>query len=776
MGTPGAVVTIDGRVIEVAAGTGLVEAAAAAGIEIPVFCYEPRIGPAVGACRMCLVEIEGMPKLQTACSTGVRDGMVVATANARAKEAQNAILEFLLLNHPLDCPVCDKGGECPLQDQSYRFGGGTSRMLEAKRTHDKPIPISPLIALDRERCILCYRCTRYSADVTQDGQLAPRGRGWNTMITTFEGRPYEGHFSGNVIELCPVGALTSTQYRFSGRPWDSPDHPTVCGSCAIGCNIHATVREGEIIRILSRRNDAVDEGWLCDRGRFTFPALAAPERITSARMNDRPADTGSSATDASVEVGIEWLHERLTSVDRPASAAPAVAWVLSGNETCEAAYAIQRLAAETSGVVFAAEGGSAAGPRVAATLADIPTAGVVAIIGDADLDEVAPILDLRVRKAVRAGAPLVTVGIGGTRLETAAESATHLHALPGEFEERLTQIVEAITQARPSADTSTVVIVRDGELGDAALDSLSTQLGLDAAGSGIVSIADAANARGLAALDIEPIGIERLTGFDGIVLVGVDPSRYWPQAQWQSAVRAAKWSVAVDAFPTPLHAHVHLVIPAALALEQEGTLVSLDGRLQRLTAVTAPADGVRPLLVWVTGMLRRLGVDLPSHAGGMFRNLPAPRFMVSGYADVPPEGLPGVTGGSVARTRVSQGVDARGAELATYVGPVLMDDPSVAVVERLQYARSTTWITIHPDDAASLGAHRGDDVLVTIDDRIVEARVAISKRLALGHARLRPGGTELDRQPRLRSGHMVATVEVVAAVAASVTGSQEDSP
>src|SRR5690242_9517552 len=215
-------VAVDGREIRVRKGLGLVEVAASAGVEIPVFCYEPRLGAAIGACRMCLVEIEGLPKLQAACTLTAQDGMVVKTAatSDKAAQGQSATLEFILVNHPLDCPVCDKGGECPLQDLTFRYGPGSTRMSFSKVTLDKPIPVSPLIALDRERCILCYRCTRFSQEVAEDGQLVAVNRGALSQIATFEDEPYRAPFSGNVVELCPVGALTSTQYRFEARPWD----------------------------------------------------------------------------------------------------------------------------------------------------------------------------------------------------------------------------------------------------------------------------------------------------------------------------------------------------------------------------------------------------------------------------------------------------------------------------------------------------------------------------------------------------------------------------
>jgi NADH-quinone oxidoreductase subunit G len=259
-------VTVDDRRVEVPKGTGLVETAQAAGIEIPVFCYEPRLGAPVGACRMCLVEIEGMPKLQAGCTLTATDGMVIRTSatSAKAAEGQEATLEFILVNHPLDCPVCDKGGECPLQDLTFRHGPGNTRMSFAKLTVDKPIPVSPLIALDRERCILCYRCTRFSEEVAEDGLLIARNRGARTEIATFEDEPYRSPFSGNVVELCPVGALTSTLYRFDARPWDIQNVPTVCTGCAVGCNTSATIREGKVRRILSRNHPEIDRGWLCD--------------------------------------------------------------------------------------------------------------------------------------------------------------------------------------------------------------------------------------------------------------------------------------------------------------------------------------------------------------------------------------------------------------------------------------------------------------------------------------------------------------------------------
>ena len=264
----------------------LVDAAKNGDIEIPVFCYEPKLGHPVGACRMCLVEIEGIPKLQTGCSTPVKDGMVVYTQTDRVKTAQQSVVEFLLINHPLDCPVCDKGGECPLQDITFGWGGGISRFIEPKRHFVKPLELSPLIAIDRERCILCYRCVRFSQEVSEDYQLVLLERGAHSYVSTFDGHPYVAPFSGNIVELCPVGALTSRPYRFRARPWDIEGAGSVCTLCPAQCNVTITVRDERALRVLQRDNVEVDDGWLCDKGRFAYQSFHVDERIVEPMVRD----------------------------------------------------------------------------------------------------------------------------------------------------------------------------------------------------------------------------------------------------------------------------------------------------------------------------------------------------------------------------------------------------------------------------------------------------------------------------------------------------------
>src|ERR1700733_11961368 len=250
--------TIDGREVQAIEDSMLVDAAKQGDVEIPYFCYEPKLGHPVGACRMCLVEIEGIPKLQTSCSTPVKDGMVVHTQTDRVRHAQNAIVEFLLINHPLDCPVCDKGGECPLQDITFGWGLGRSRMIDPKRHFVKPLALSPLVAIDRERCILCYRCVRFSQEIAEDYQLVFAERGADTFVSTHNGQPY----------------------RFRARPWDIEDAGGICTLCPAQCNVTFTVRDERVMRVLARDyegNKGVDDGWVCDKGRFAYQSIHVDE-------------------------------------------------------------------------------------------------------------------------------------------------------------------------------------------------------------------------------------------------------------------------------------------------------------------------------------------------------------------------------------------------------------------------------------------------------------------------------------------------------------------
>ena len=273
-------INVNGLQIESEPNKLLIEACEDSGIHIPRFCWHKRLDP-VGMCRMCLVEVE-TPRgkmLVPSCTTEVSDEMVVDTESEIVKKAQEGVLEFLLINHPLDCPICDKAGECPLQDQTMAYGPGESRFVEEKRHFEKPIPISEIILLDRERCILCARCTRFSDEISGDPLIEFIQRGNKTEVNTFPNEPFKSYFSGNTVQICPVGALTSTSYRFKARPWDLKSTRSTCNGCSMGCSIELNSSQNKMLRILGVDNEHTNQGWLCDRGRYNFEYLNSDQRI-----------------------------------------------------------------------------------------------------------------------------------------------------------------------------------------------------------------------------------------------------------------------------------------------------------------------------------------------------------------------------------------------------------------------------------------------------------------------------------------------------------------
>ncbi len=288
-------INLDGRTVSAKPGELLIAAAERAGTYIPRFCYHPRMEP-VGMCRMCLVEVDS-PRgatLQPACFIPVTEGMSVTTDSEKVKKAQDGVLEFLLANHPLDCPVCDKGGECPLQDQTLAHGPGESRFVEEKRHFEKPIAISDLVLLDRERCIQCARCTRFASDVAGEAQIDFAGRGESVEVATFPSEPFSSYFSGNTVQICPVGALTATPYRFTARPWDLDQVESTCTTCSVGCRVAVQSSSNRLTRLLGIDSDPVNHGWLCDKGRFAF------ESVNGDEIDNAPAE--AALADEAVDV------------------------------------------------------------------------------------------------------------------------------------------------------------------------------------------------------------------------------------------------------------------------------------------------------------------------------------------------------------------------------------------------------------------------------------------------------------------------------------------
>ncbi|HWB72324.1 MAG TPA: NADH-quinone oxidoreductase subunit G [Egibacteraceae bacterium] len=399
--------SIDGRELDVPKGTLIIRAAERLGITIPRFCDHPGLDP-VGACRQCLVDVEGQGKPMTACTVPCDEGMVVKThlTSEMAKKGQQAQLEFLLINHPLDCPQCDKGGECPLQDQALAHGPADSRFVDRKRDYEKPIPISPLVALDRERCVLCARCTRFAMEVAGDPLIELFERGALEQIAIYEDEPFHSYFSGNVVQICPVGALTSNSYRFRSRPFDLRTSPGVCNHCSAGCNLRIDVRSGEVQRQLARTNPAVNEWWTCDKGFFGYEFVAHDERLREPAVRDELGTLQPTSWMPALRRAARGLGDALEA------GGPAAVGVLTGGRlTDEDAYALSRFARDTIGTdnvdfrlfprpdeerdVLAAVAGT-----VGPTYDQVERSEVVIVAG-LDPEEEVPILHLRLRKAWR---------------------------------------------------------------------------------------------------------------------------------------------------------------------------------------------------------------------------------------------------------------------------------------------------------------------------------------------------------------------------------------
>ena len=646
--------TIDGREVRAPEGMMLVDAAKEGDVEIPYFCYHAKLGAPVGACRMCLVEIEGIPKLQTSCSTPVKDGMVVHTQTERVHHAQNAIVEFLLVNHPLDCPVCDKGGECPLQDITFGWGLGRSRFIEPKRHFEKPLALSPLIAIDRERCILCYRCVRFSQEISEDYQLIFTERGAHTFVGTFDGHPYVAPFSGNIIELCPVGALTSQPYRFRARPWDIENATGICTLCPSQCNVEFTVRDEKVMRVLARepKHEGVDDGWLCDKGRFAYQAIHVDERITQPMVRDggslRPV-----SWDRALDVAAGLARHQ-----------GAVGTLVGGQATNEEGFLIARLMREglRSSDVDSRDGErlspdlmrALAAPSLQATVVDLEFAHTILMVGCEPIDD-APIFDLRIRKGVRRrGVKLAIATSRPSALDPNARLSVRFP--PGGEAEFLAALDVALAGGSdPGADSDSDVgrvaeLLRDGgedivilwgerSLSEEALGtllSIADRLRLDGRdGAGLLEIPAGANGRGLreagavpgtgpgyrdvAASEVTMPGrggaeIARAV-VDGEItalwLFQTDPIRdRSDRALWEQALHRAGLVVAHASVLTEgLAEHANVIFPAESHAEKEGTVVHPDGRLQRLRTAIAHPGSVRAGWSVIAEIARRAGLD-----------------------------------------------------------------------------------------------------------------------------------------------------------------------
>ncbi|WP_419997103.1 NADH-quinone oxidoreductase subunit G [Streptomyces boninensis] len=644
--------TIDGVEISVPKGTLVIRAAEQLGIEIPRFCDHPLLDPA-GACRQCIVEVEGQRKPMASCTITCTDGMVVKTqlSSPVAEKAQKGVMELLLINHPLDCPVCDKGGECPLQNQAMSHGQADSRFEGKKRTFEKPVPISEQVLLDRERCVLCARCTRFSNQIAGDPMIELLERGALQQVGTGEGDPFESYFSGNTIQICPVGALTSKAYRFRSRPFDLTSSPSVCEHCAGGCATRTDHRRGKVLRRLAQNDPEVNEEWMCDKGRFGFRYAQLPTRLTTPLVRD--AETGD-LREAS------WPEALAVAAEGLASAKGRAGVLTGGRLTAEDSYAyakFARVALATNDIDFRARVHSAEeaeflAAKVAGRGRDLDGGGLtykkleaapaVLLVGF-EAEEEAPGVFLKLRKAwkkhgqkVYALATHATRGLekaGGTLLPAgpgtepgwldalvtgaglgddgkAASEAIRTEGAVIVVGERLAAVPGGLTAAARAAEATGATLAwiprRAGERGAIEAGALPGLLPGGRPATDPQARAQTAAAWGLGELpsragrDTEQILAAAESGELGaLVVAGVEVADLPDPAQARRALDAAGFLVSIEQRPSEVTERADVVFPVAAVAEKSGTFLNWEGRarpfeaalkVDQMTRRTAPVD------------------------------------------------------------------------------------------------------------------------------------------------------------------------------------------
>ncbi|GCE04893.1 NADH-quinone oxidoreductase subunit NuoG [Dictyobacter aurantiacus] len=663
--------TIDGIPVEVPPGTLVWAAAQKAGIEIPIYCYHQKMPP-LGACRMCFVEIEKMPKPpQTSCTTPVAEGMVVHTKTEKVLKARRGTLEFLLLNHPLDCPICDKAGECDLQDFTLRHGPGNTRFDLHKRHYEKPIPVSDDVLLDRERCILCQRCTRFSSEISMDNGLVMISRGYRMEVGTAPGHAFDSVFSGNTTEICPVGALTASTYRFKARPWELKRTPSVCNNCSVGCNARIDSRVDRVMRLMSRNNDAIDDGWLCNRGRWEFEYVNSPQRLRTPLIR-----RNGQLTKASWDEAWLFIARRLKEIVSQ-HGKQAVAGIGSTRTTNEEAYLFQKLLRDVIGTRNVDHyHGSFPGARDQLTgrpwamtnsIVDIEKASHVVLIAS-DPYQRQPILNLRIKKALRNGAKIIVINSADTELDRLAalkltvpqgseamavkvmlkqllnnaelDLSGHedvrdsikredqaIRAVEDSFGAKVTtglqELADELLNAKGAVilydEMATHVPGNESLAANAQLLAVLTKQ-LDRPGAGVGPLFEDANSLGARDMGLLPDALpgyrtvdepgltydEILSGSQvkALLVMGANPARHLPDGKLPSSLELL---VVQELLLTETAQQADVVLPAVSFAEKDGSMTNVDHHVQAIRRALRPLPGAKADWEILVGLAAALG-------------------------------------------------------------------------------------------------------------------------------------------------------------------------
>ena len=758
---------INGEPLSVPKGTTVYNAARQIEVDIPIFCYQDRMPP-FGACRMCLVEVEGMAKLQTSCTLEVAQGMVVKTQSERAVKGREGILELLLINHPLDCPICDRGGECPLQEQAFKHGPGRSRFFEDKRHFTKAKPLGPVLMLDRERCIVCARCTRFSDELSGDHALEFIDRGYKTEVGTPDGGPAKSKFIGNTISICPVGALTSQVYRFRARPWDNESTNSTCTLCPMGCSLILDSRDGEIMRTRSREDRNVNDIWLCDKGWFGYEFTSHPDRLKTPLIRRN----GDTLETASWDEAFSLIAEKITEYKSAGKLG-----ALGGNPlTVEENYLWQQLMRQGAGVnnldhrigmpIFHQDDVGIAG-GMESSIGEIEDISYAILCGS-DLTEEMPVLWLRLKQAINRGAKVIFMGHYSPEIAPHLEQVI-IHPPGGELEAIQQQLAFVSEQA--TAGKKGALFVGSQYLSNinrkAILANL-LKLRQETANLSLNILEGSGNSLGASFAGMRPdagaFG-EKLTkpglnvlqmletaansGWDLLYLAGVNPVTKYSKKLWDSARRNLGFLIVQDLFLTEAAQQADLVLPALSYVEKGGSFINIEGRIQKLqpgkeTPANLYGDGDIFTLIG-----KKLGLELTLDS----------KFIESMNREKIALSRPNVIDGGTRYQLQPQ----EGQLLATFA-PELFDhgvrmqhDPHL-----IQLSKEPR-IRMHLSDALKLGLKNDSIVRLSLNGATLQGKVRLDSGVAKGTVVLPLGFPELpvhELDMNLLSGFLVEVSSV----------------
>ena len=742
---------------------------------IPRFCYHPRMSP-VGMCRQCLVEVETPrgPMMVVSCMTPVAEGQVVRTATEGVKKAQEGVLELLLANHPLDCPVCDKGGECPLQDQAFSHGPGESRFVEEKRHYEKPIAISDIVYLDRERCILCDRCTRFADEVAGDALITFTSRGNDTQVLTFPDEPFSSYFSGNTVQICPVGALTAKPYRFKARPWDLEQTESTCTSCSVGCRTVVQSSRDELVRYQGVDIDPVNWGWLCDRGRYNFESINSPDRLTTPLVK-KGAEHVATSWSVALENAARMIRLSL------AQNANSVAILGGARGTNEDAFAWAMLADKLGINQRDAQLGDGLSPEIfnlAQATIDETCAASTIILLSPDLKEELPVLYLRVRDAAqKRKARIVEFSSRDSGLSPYAWRTVGFE--PGHQAQVVRETLTSAEMKEQLGRGQVVVVVGRPNLAENevfTLQALAEVFGV-VPNAKVLPVLRRGNVRGAVAAGLTPqnnsgdaidiLNAAAAGKIECLVLLGSDPMSDVADAGLvQRALAQVKNLISIDTMINSSNRNADIVLPAAAYGEKNGTTTNLEGRVSNVAQKITPRGTSRPDWMIATELSIALGVDIGvSSLEDLNQKLVS---SVSAFA--PSADAKSTHGDGVLMTRETpvtisgsqtKAVDRNAYNYRLIVSRTMYDTAQSTVASpSLVGIINDSAIYVHPLDLARIGVVEGTNVRVGAEGTNVVIAIRAHNGVHRGTAWLPFNHTGVDVRPLLNIAGDVVDVRI----------------